>query len=136
MSEFVTATRKNIERHTALKGSRILLVGLGLGIGFGVIAESHTNEVASGKATTAKTCLETAPHEETITKELLSCMRDGVPGGSKANPDELNEGQPIEFIDAYIDAQNEEAKQLELGRIAAWGVSPFVVAAGLTFIDF
>jgi len=107
-----------------------------VGLGAGVMVESHTNEVAAGKAITAETCLRDIAHESTINKELLDCMHTGVPGGEKVDPSYLKVGQPIGFIDAYISAQKNEAAHMELGRLAAWSIAPFLVAGYAAFMGY
>ena len=110
------------------------VVGLSLvaGAGYGAVVEGHTNEVARGKANTAEFCLETVPHESEVTDALEACFEqeDGVPGGNQIGDGKLSPGDPIEYVEAYIRAQEAEAESVEPGRVAAWSISPIVVAVG------
>ncbi len=96
-------------------------IALGLtfvvGAAYGVVVESHTNEVARGKAITAESCLEVVPSESTINEALEDCLEDGIPGGQKIGGNHFDVGDPIGYVDAYISAQEAEAASIEPGRV-------------------
>ena len=111
-------------------GEVIAGVGLSvvLGAGYGIAVENNTNEVAEGKIITVETCRRTVPHESVLTHELEECMKKGVPGGRKISGEKFVEGQPITFVEAYVDAQQQEAGEIEVGRVAGWSVAPIGAA--------
>ena len=128
----VESASSRVENTVKRIGAKVLIFGLGVGVGYGIVVESRTNEVARGKAITAEACLEAIPMESTITEAFMDCMENGVPGGQKAEPESLEEGQPVSFINTYIQAQEAEAESIEPGRIVGWAASPFIVAGALT----
>lgn len=105
-------------------------LSLAVGVGYGAAVENRTNEVARGKAETAETCLDIWGNDtSTISKDMEDCLQKGVPGGAEIGSDKFEDGDPIEYIDAYIDAQNHEAAQIELGRLVVWSIVPDAAAA-------
>jgi len=96
---------------------------LSAGAATGYMVEGRTNEVARGKITTIDTCLDTAPHETKVTDDLEGCFQDGVPGGNKIGGDKFDQGDPIEFVDAYRAALDNEASSVEANRLAIWAVA-------------
>ncbi|HTE57739.1 MAG TPA: hypothetical protein VK694_03260 [Verrucomicrobiae bacterium] len=104
-------------------------LSLAVGVGLGAAVENHTNEIAEGKIITAETCRDLEnEQQDTISKKMVECMEDGVPGGQKIGGDNFDEGDPIEFVDSYIDAQEHEAAQIELGRLVVWSIVPDAIA--------
>lgn len=107
----------------------VVAAGLAIGIGWGIAIESHTNEVARSKVITAEYCrTATLDGAETINKDFIKCVEDGVPGGAKIGDDKFKAGEPTGYVDTYITAQNAEAASIEPGRIVAWSAAPFVAA--------
>ncbi|MDB5163508.1 MAG: hypothetical protein JWS12_125 [Candidatus Saccharibacteria bacterium] len=129
-----------MDKHSFAKTVFVTGLTLGIGVGVGITAENHTNEVARGKALTAATCLNTIPHESIVTKSLDECFEQGVPGGNKISKNKFRPGDPIKFVGAYMEAQRQEAEKIEAARVVAWSVVPDVVAAAgiayLLFLDF
>jgi len=118
------------------EGVAVIGAGLAIGVGWGIAVESHTNEVAKGKIITAEYCLGKLGTEATLDKSFLDCVHDGVPGGRKIGSNKFQEGEPREFVDAYIQAQRNEADSIEPGRIVGWSAAPFVVAAAAGWFGF
>lgn len=120
-----------------LTGRNVLALGLtlGAGIGIGTMVEGHTNEVAEGKIITVDTCMKTTPHEDVVTQDMIDCFADGVPGGNKIGKDKFDEGDPIEYVEAYRTAQVNEASSLELGRLAIWSILPIAVGGAAVFFE-
>ncbi len=112
-------------------------IALGLtfvaGAAYGVVVESHTNEVARGKAITAQSCLDVVPHESTINEALEDCLEDGIPGGQKIGGNHFDVGDPVGYVDAYISTQEAEATSIEAGRVVAWSAAPILVAGGVVY---
>lgn len=46
--------------------------------------------------------------------------------------DKFDIDMPIEFVETYIEAQQNEASAVEMGRLAVWSVVPFGVAIWAT----
>jgi ABC-type anion transport system duplicated permease subunit len=109
-----------------------VVAGLSLvaGVGIGLAVESHTNEVAAGKAITATTCLELYDHENVVTEEMDDCFDAGVPGGEPIGKDKLAAEIPIAYVESYIAAQENEAESIEIGRLAVWSIVPIASTAG------
>ena len=95
----------------------------------GYVAESHTNEVALGKAKTAEICHDADPKATVISKAIDECMEQGVPGGNKVGKDKFHVDEPISFLNAYVETQKHEAAHVEINRVAAWTMGTPVVTA-------
>lgn len=126
----VEVRKPRIITQTMVKTAGFTGIVLAASAALGYAAESHTNEIARGKVETAQTCLALEPHEDTISKQLDKCMEKGVPGGSPIGADKFDPGEPIVFVETYINMQQREAAHIELGRVAAWTVGTPFVAAG------
>lgn len=125
-------TLSDAKKYVASSYKRIAIVGglsLIAGIRLGIATESNTNEVAAGKAITATTCLEMHTHELVVTEEMDDCFDEGVPGGEPIGEDKIDSGFPIEYVESYIAAQENEAESIEIGRLAIWSVVPIAATA-------
>ncbi|HVX24591.1 MAG TPA: hypothetical protein VG992_04615 [Candidatus Saccharimonadales bacterium] len=112
-------------------------LSIAVGLGGGAAIEAHTDEVARGKIVTAQACYEQYKDvDATITPGTLKCLSDGVPGGREIHSHVLHVGQPIEYVESYIRAQQAEANDIELNRLLGWTLLATVVGAGEMVYDF
>lgn len=118
-----------VVKHVA---SGLAIVAIGACAGYGM--EAHTNEVARGKALTAQTCLDTTTHGKTVNEPLEKCFAEGVPGGDPIGKGRIHTGDPIEFVNTYIDQQHHEAKSVESYRVAGWALGGAAVYAAGSLI--
>lgn len=99
-----------------------------IGIGTGIAAEQHTNDVSRGRIVTIDTCKKVAPSGEAIGHTLLKCMEEGAPNGNKIGK-QLEEGQPAEFVDGLRASQVNEANTDDWGNVLLYGAAGLAVGA-------
>lgn len=102
-----------------------------LGGAVGVAAEQHTNKISEGRVVTIDTCSEIIPHEDTVNAQLLDCLEEGVPGGNKIGK-QLEEGDRIEYVDAFRASQVNEASNNDWDNVLLYGIGGLVVGAIFT----
>jgi len=107
-------------------GEFIATVGvfLTLGAGIGLAVESRSDEVARGKAITAKTCLDIYPNSDAsvLTQNARDCMDNNWPNARKVDPDRFANDSPVQLVESYIAQQHSEANHINWEKLMDWSL--------------